>query len=318
MSDYVKDKVLLVGPGNIGYDYVKVLKSFYVDIDIVGRSRESSIKFSEKTNLPVYGAGIDSYLGKNEPPKYAIVAVNENQLSGVTLSLLNHGVKNILIEKPAGLSISELINIKSKMAEDCKVYVGYNRRFYRSVEECRRFIKINKEPISVNFEFTEWVHDINFKHYTKNELERFFLCNSSHVVDLVFHLFGEPKELNSYTRGSLDWHSPSIFTGSGVTVNDVLFSYNTNWSSSGRWGIEILFSNFKLILKPLEKLYIQYVGSLQSEEVELDGDLDYDYKPGLYNEIKSFFGKSNVYLCSIDEHINNFKWYYKISSYKDV
>lgn len=317
MSDYVKDKVLLVGPGNIGYDYVKVLKSFYVDIDVVGRSENSSKEFSKKTYLPVYSGGIDSYLSKNKPPKYAIVAVNENQLCNVTISLLKYGVKNILIEKPAGLSTIELAKIKSSMSDDCKVYVGYNRRFYRSVEECRKFIKINKEPISVNFEFTEWVHDIDFKHYTKNELERFFLCNSSHVVDLVFHLFGTPKELTSYTRGSLDWHSPSVFTGSGVTTNDVLFSYNTNWSSSGRWGIEILFSGFKLILKPLEKLYIQYVGSLQSEKVELDGTLDYDYKPGLYKEIKSFFTGNNRYLCSIEEQINSFKWYYKITGYKE-
>tara|TARA_R100000008_G_scaffold82117_1_gene66023 strand:- start:575 stop:1528 length:954 start_codon:yes stop_codon:yes gene_type:complete len=317
VSDYVKDKVLLVGPGNIGYNYIEVLKSCYVDIDVVGRSEKSSKEFSKKTNLVVHSGGVETYLNENEPPKYAIVAVNENQLCNVTITLLKHGVKNILIEKPAGLSLVELNKIKSNMSEDCKVYVGYNRRFYRSVEECRKFIEINEEPISVNFEFTEWVHDIDFKHYTKDELERFFLCNSSHVVDLVFHLFGTPKELTAHNRGSLDWHSPSVFVGSGVTTNDVLFTYNTNWSSSGRWGIEILFSGFKLILKPLEKLYIQYVGSLQPEEVELDGTLDYDYKPGLYWEIKSFFGEHNRYLCSIEEHINNFKWYYEITGYKD-
>jgi predicted dehydrogenase len=317
MSDNLKDKVLLVGPGNIGYDYVNVLKSFSVDIDVVGRSEKSSKKFSDTTNLPVYSGGVESYLNKNQLPKYAIVAVNEHQLCNVTLTLLKYGVKNILIEKPAGLSLTELNKIKSNMSDDCRVYVGYNRRFYRSVEECRKFIEINEEPISVKFEFTEWVHDIDFHHYTKSELERFFLCNSSHVVDLVFHLFGTPKKLNSHTDGKLDWHTPSIFIGSGVTTKDVSFSYNTNWSSSGRWGIEILFSGFKLILRPLEKLYIQYVGSLQPEEVELDGNLDTDYKPGLHEEIKSFFTENNRYLCSIEEQINSFQWYYKITGYKD-
>ena len=31
MSNNLKDKVLLIGPGNIGLDYIKVLKTFDVD-----------------------------------------------------------------------------------------------------------------------------------------------------------------------------------------------------------------------------------------------------------------------------------------------
>ena len=50
MSDYVKDKVLLVGPGNIGYNYIEVLKDCYVDIDVVGRSEKSSKEFSKMSS----------------------------------------------------------------------------------------------------------------------------------------------------------------------------------------------------------------------------------------------------------------------------
>ena len=321
MSDNIKNKVLLVGPGNIGYDYVEILRGFKVDIDVIGRSYRSRKKFSNRTGLYVYD-GIRNYMNKNhKPPKYAIVAVNEHQLSKVTLSLLDYGVKNILLEKPGGLSISELTEIKNKSnLKSSNVYIGYNRRFYKSVEWCKEYLEDNKEPLNVHFEFTEWSHDIDFSHYTKNELERFFLCNSSHVVDLVFHLFGKPKILNSYTNGSLKWHpSASIFSGSGKTEQDVLFTYNANWSSAGRWGVEISLSDCKLILRPLEKLFIQRKGSLEIEEVNLFkyDNLDYLYKPGLFNEVNFFLHGATKNLCTIDEQIINFDWYYKIANYKE-
>jgi len=322
LPDNLKDKVLLVGPGNIGYDYFEILQTFNVKFDIVGRSRGSCKQFSKKINKYVYSGGIKSYIKKNsKPPKYAIVAVNENQLSNVTLSLIDYGVKNILLEKPGGLSISELTKIKNKsISKSCKVYIGYNRRFYQSVEKCKEFLKDNKEPLNIHFEFTEWSHDIDFSHYTKNELERFFLCNSSHVVDLVFHLFGRPKFLNSYTNGSLKWHpSASIFSGSGKTEKDVLFTYNANWSSAGRWGIEISLSDCKLILRPLEKLFIQKKGSLELEEFDIFNynNLDYLYKPGLFNQVNFFLHGATKNLCTIDEQIINFDWYYKIANYKE-
>lgn len=316
MSSNIKDKVLLIGPGNIGLDYIKVLKTLDVDIDVVGRSEKSSKEFSKKSRWFVHSEGIESYINKNiKPPKYAIVAVNENQLSDVTISLINYGVKNILLEKPGALNYSDLLNIKNtSVLNSCNVYLGYNRRFYESVKKCREFLSKNTGPVNVHFEFTEWSHAIDFNHYTKGELEKFFLCNSSHVVDLVFHLFGLPEVLNSYTTGSLDWHpSASIFSGSGKTKEDVLFTYNANWSSAGRWGIEISLTDYKLILKPLEKLFIQRKGSLDIEEIELNTD---SYKPGLYDEIKSFFKQSNRYLCNIDQQLVNFDWYYKIANYK--
>lgn len=320
MSNNLKDKVLLIGPGNIGLDYIKILKTLNVDIDVVGRSKKSSREFSTKARWFVHSGGIESYINKNnKPPKYAIVAVNENQLSDVTLSLINYGVKNILLEKPGAINYSDLLTIKNMSSlNSCNVYIGYNRRFYQSIEKCRELLTDNKEPLNVHFEFTEWSHDIDFSHYTKNELQRFFLCNSSHVVDLVFHLFGKPKVLNSYTNGSLDWHpSASIFSGSGKTEQDVLFSYNANWSSAGRWGIEIILSDYKLILKPLEKLFIQKKGSLEVEEVKLGNDLDDTYKPGLHNEVNFFLHGATKNLCTIEEQLINFDWYYKIANYRE-
>ena len=61
MSDNIKNKVLLVGSGNIGYDYVEILRGFKVDIDVIGRSYRSRKKFSNRTGLYVYD-GIRNYM----------------------------------------------------------------------------------------------------------------------------------------------------------------------------------------------------------------------------------------------------------------
>ena len=68
LSNNVKDKVLLVGPGNIGLDYIKILKTFDIDIDVVGRSKKSSDSFSHKARWFVHSGGVKSYISKNNKP----------------------------------------------------------------------------------------------------------------------------------------------------------------------------------------------------------------------------------------------------------
>ena len=48
MSNNIKESIWLIGPGNIGKDYVKVLKEFDLDITVIGRSKK------EDFPLPVY------------------------------------------------------------------------------------------------------------------------------------------------------------------------------------------------------------------------------------------------------------------------
>ena len=46
-------------------------------------------------------------------------------------------------------------------------------------------------------------------------------------------------------------------------------------------------------------------------------NLDYLYKPGLFNEVIFFLHGATKNLCTIDEQIINFDWYYKIANYKE-
>ena len=51
--------------------------------------------------------------------------------------------------------------------------------------------------ISVHFEFTEWIHTINPEDYDDESLNKWIIANSSHVIDTVFYLIGNPKIINS-------------------------------------------------------------------------------------------------------------------------
>ena len=129
------------------------------------------------------------------------------------------------------------------------------------------------------------------------------MSNSTHVVDLAFNLGGLPKELASYTSGSLDWHpSASVFCGAGKSDKNALFNYAANWESAGRWSIEILTKNHKLILRPMEKLQIQNRGSIALNFVsDIDYSLDEKYKPGLFLQTNNFIACNFNNLCSIHQ-----------------
>ena len=70
----------------------------------------------------------------------------------------------------------------------------------------------------------------------------------------------------TYKNGQLDWHpSGARFCGAGISQKGIIFTYHADWSSSGRWGLDINTSYSRYILRPLEKLQRIKLGNLKSE-----------------------------------------------------
>ncbi len=317
MSDNVK-KVLVAGTGYMAREYIRVLKSLGNDYIVVGNREESVRRFIEETGENAYSGGVESYISSNhEVPEYAIVAVTHGNLFHVTKALLEAGVSRILVEKPGATckhEIEQLISIAKE--KNASVYVAYNRRFYQSVLKAKELIKSDGGLRSVIFEFTEWAHVVEKTPHSDEMKQKWFLLNSTHVVDLFINIAGYPKTMNSQISGSLDWHKAgSIYNGCGVTEKNVSFVYHADWGAPGRWGIELLTSKHRLYLKPLEKLQIQDVGSIKVEEYLLENDIDQRFKPGLYEETKAFLSDDldKDRLCGLTEHYRNMECYQKIS-----
>ena len=191
--------------------------------------------------------------------------------------------------------------------------MGYNRRFYASVIKAKKLIEDDQGILSFNFEFTEWCDDITNELKNSSTGENWFLTNSSHVLDLAFYLGGEPKELHSFTSGGNNWHpTATVFAGAGITYSGSLFSYQANWDAPGRWGVEVLTREHRYVFRPLEKLKILKHNTVISESVEIDDQWDLKFKPGLYQQTKSFLQEdSNAPLLDIHKHYEKVKTYYE-------
>lgn len=314
----IQNNIWLLGTGAMAMDYAKVLVDLNCDFLAVGRGAENCQKFRNTFEVEVIEGGLELFL-KTKPslPRAVIVAVGIEALSETVLNLLDFGVNYILLEKPGFGYPSELKNIiNHKNAHNAKILLAYNRRFYSSVFEAERLIKLDGGVTSFSFEFTEWSHIIKDLVKHPAEHQNWFLGNSSHIIDTAFFISGKPKELCSFYNGSLSWHTASSrFAGAGVTESNALFSYIANWEAPGRWVMEFSTKSRRLIFKPIETLQVQELGSVAVNAVEFDNSLDKKYKPGLFLQTKAFLNLELERFCSIEEQSEMIEVYCRMSGY---
>lgn len=309
------NSVLLVGTGNMGKEYCKVLKDMPVTFDVIGRGQNNADLFYEKTGVKALTGGVEANFDHLQGvPTHAIVAVGDYELCSVAKYLLSRGVKNILLEKPGGISKEQILEIYNlaKM-EDAGVFIAYNRRYYSSVGKALEIIEQDGGVRSFIFEFTEWIHLFEGRE-NKGNIEQLLYGNSGHVIDLAFFLGGLPVEMSSYVSEKLSWSGHNrAFAGSGITDKGALFSYQANWDAPGRWGLEVMTSEHRLIFRPLEELQIQEKRSVKIEKVEVDNRLDIEYKPGLYREVESFLNNEiSDRTVTVERQIKNWDIFTKI------
>ena len=306
----------LVGAGQMAQAYASVLKALNVEFSVIGRSKESSTAFQTETGRAVSAGGVQSAIARGAVPDQAIVAVGVDQLAEVTSTLLEAGVTRLLVEKPGGLSSEELAGIRD-LAPSAEVTIAYNRRFYASAATARQMIAEDGGVSSFFFEITEWPHSTEPKQVDLPVRNRWLLAQSSHVIDLAFHLGGQPVDWACWHKGSLVWHQESSrFAGAGVTAAGATFGFHGDWEAPGRWGLEVMTRSHRLIFRPLETLQVMSIGSLDVVSAPIDDDVDRAFKPGIHEQTRAFLQGDDSVSCSLDEQIQNMLMYEQIAGYK--
>ena len=309
-----KDMIWIVGAGGIAIEYAKVLQALGRDFIVIGRGAQSAARFEASTGIKPITGGLEAYiLTKPAIPSYAINCVRVNDLKITNEILLDYGITKVLSEKPGVFAPEEVFPLVEKVKEKkANLFVAYNRRFYSSVIAAEKIIRDDGGLLSCNFEFTEWAHVFEKMSVPRSDLKYLFLGNSTHVVDLVFFLIGNPQQMSSYSNGTTGWHTPANFSGAGVSNNNILFSYNANWNAPGRWAVELLTEKHRIYLKPMEQLQLQDKGSVKVYPVEIDDHLDKEFKPGFYLQTKAFLEGDNLRLCTIEQQAEHISHIYKV------
>lgn len=307
----------LIGAGAMAQDYAQVLQSIDLPFEVLGRGAVSADKFEKAIGKSVRTGRLANALIAGKIPEKAIVAVGVEQLAHTTAELIHAGVKRIMVEKPAGLDLAEIESL-NRIAEKnrASVLLAYNRRFYGSVQQARECIAEDGGILSAQFEFTEWSHVIAPLVKGAGVKERWLLGNSTHVIDLAFHLIGRPADWKCWYAGSIDWHPAAArFAGAGVTEQNVMFSYSADWQAPGRWGVELLTTKRRLILRPIEQLKVTPLGTVKVEMMDPLDNLDQDYKPGLYRQTQAFLTGKDHLFCTLPEQVKNVRMYSEMAGY---
>lgn len=286
-------RCLVIGAGKMGSAHLQALAAFELNSLAAWAPSERRRDTVESVGARFFHGALDAALDAFQPT-HVIVASPVETLAPISLKLISAGVRNLLVEKPVALSVVEgaLLEAAVKVS-GAQLYVGYNRRFYSSIQTALRLIADAGEEIeSVSFEFNEVVsNSAGPLGHTPSVRERWLLANSLHVVDSALFPVGYPDPaLSSFIRvGELAWHpAGSIFVGSGLTVRGIPFSYNANWAAPGRWGFEWATKSARFQFRPLERLSMLRPGSFEWEVVPLVDDLDERFKPGVYLQDRAF------------------------------
>jgi predicted dehydrogenase len=314
------DNLILVGAGGMTLEYVKVLRNLRHEFTVVGRGRESGVTFFQNSGIMPFLGGVDRYLAECGAPDTAIVAVGIEALAEVAAQLLNSGCRRLLVEKPGG-NFRREIEALAYLSDErkAKTLIAYNRRFYAATFAAEERIQADGGVESFNFEFTEWNHVVASLVKGRGVKERWFLGNSSHVVDLAFFLGGSPEEISCYSLPGerITWHPASaIFAGAGQSDKGALFSYRANWQSAGRWQVELLTAKRRLLFAPLEKLQEQKIGTTRIEPAEgVNYALDEWYKPGIYRQTEAFLAHDDARFKTIQQQANALNILWKMANY---
>ena len=263
--------ILILGSGWMARQYAMALQEMNVkDVTIFSRNKEKSVSLCNEFGFKSIFGNPDESIPKISEKDLTIVSTSINSLIEMTKIAIEGGQKNILVEKPGSLYFNKLLELQ-KSSKNAKIRIAYNRLTYPNFHKLKTMISADGGISSCNFNFTERIQSIDFKKENPDVYSRWGISNSLHIISMVFDLIGFPQESLFYQSGKLNWHpTGSVFVGSGLTDNNIPFSYHADWGSSGRWGIEIMTKENAYRLISLEELFVCHKNSFEWEKIPFD------------------------------------------------
>ena len=304
-----KNKLIVVGTSLIVEHHVKALKKANFEIVAIASSNINSLshkKFAKKNIIKKSYSDWKEMMNKEKYDGIVIAVRTES-----TIKILEYAIKQnipILVEKPASLNskhIKKIINKSHKM-----IMVGYNRRFYKTINAVKELISKEENPILASM--------------TTPELSNIkdFFNNTSHSLDILRYIFGEIKL--TYVKKLMINNVQKGFVATFSNNKKDIIQFIANWDASDNFSLSVFQNTKKIELKPYEELSI-YNGIKIIEPTHINPIRQYNpklvkkitlepvdkyIKPGFYQQSCAFLelienkSKSNVSATLIDAYKN--------------
>ena len=171
-----------------------------------------------------------------------IIASSTESMIGLVAVAAKTG-KPVLAEKPIGYTSSSLDPL---LPANKNVVVGFNRRFYPSVQEAKRFIA-SGAPCLLHLELPESVL-VDSKTGTQ-DVSR-VTTNSTHGLDLINYVTGGLTIESVYSVGSAGDNRGRVLIAKSQRGD--LCSVSANWNAPANFSLTIDRGNERFELRPLE------------------------------------------------------------------
>jgi len=248
----------VVGIGTMGTQFVSALSALGVRrLRIVSRSAARLESYRGLPGVETISGGVERLACEPEPQELGIIATPTALLVAAAERLAGLGFRRLLIEKPVSLWSSAIERLAQQLEEKgIEASCAYNRVAYPSFLDVRHRAAEEGGLTSCTYTFTEMIRPDWPQRFPPEELARWGIANSLHVMSMAHGLIGLPSSWSGHRSGSLPWHpAGSVFVGFGVSDRGIPFTYHADWGSTGRWSVEVHTRVSSYRLCPLEKAF---------------------------------------------------------------
>lgn len=286
-ADCSRASVTVVGYGAMGRQYVRALQALGVSrLRVCSRSAGRLAPLGAIAGIETVAGGVERLACRPQAGELAVVATPIQLTVAAADRLAALGFRRLLLEKPVALSAADIEQLAERLeGHDAEAYCAYNRVAYPSAHEVRARAEGEGGVTSCRYAFTEMIKPDWPQRFSHEELARWGISNSIHVISMAHGLIGWPASWSGHRAGSLAWHpTGSVFVGSGVSGKGLPFAYHADWGSPGRWSVEVATAHSVYRLCPLERLFRKGPATGEWEELPVDAAVP-EAKAGLVEQV---------------------------------
>ena len=278
-------RIALIGLGNIARHHAAVLANLRGARLVAGvkRDRVTGGEFCGTYRIPNYFSSTDDLLAWGQFDA-AVISVGHLHTVEVAKAVLRTG-RPCLVEKPVGFTSKETASV-AKVASQAATWgmVGLNRRYYSNIRKALDLAEKAGGLKSLLVQQPEWIHQSGSWGFSPELLDRYFLINGIHLIDLMCHAAGRPEQVCALVRTEPDRRNSydAFFAFPGKVSGH----YVSQWYAPGRWVMDFFARDLRVRFHSLESATVQRTGG-DEKPLPLD-PIDVRYKAGFYRQMKAF------------------------------